>query len=67
VHLPGRCTISIYTIAGDLVRTLEHASTDDSEDWDLINGDGSAVSSGMYLYYILASGQETRGRFVLAR
>jgi len=66
-RLPEMCQITIYTVAGDKVRTLEHEDATDSEDWDLKNADGREVSAGIYIYYIEASGQTQTGRFVIIR
>ena len=67
VNLPAACTIEIYTAAGSLVRRLEHETNRDSEPWDLKNADGRDVAPGIYVYFIQASGQESRGRFVIVR
>jgi hypothetical protein len=53
INLPQRATIKIYTIAGDLVTQLEHNDpVRDFEAWDLKNGKGSDVASGIYIYRI---------------
>jgi hypothetical protein len=67
VNLPLRCSIDIYTAAGDKIRTLEHDSAADSENWDLRNQNGEDVSSGVYLFFVRAEGQEADGRFVIIR
>jgi hypothetical protein len=50
--LPKQCTISIYTVAGDLIRTIEHneftstsADTYATEVWDLLSNNGQRASS----------------------
>jgi hypothetical protein len=68
IHLPTPCRISIYTLAGDFVRELEHTAQNDGEDWDLRNGDGREVTSGIYVYHVEAeTGEERRGHFVVVR
>ncbi|NNF06644.1 MAG: hypothetical protein HKN21_07775 [Candidatus Eisenbacteria bacterium] len=67
INLPSPCSIDIYTVDGSIVRTINHESIDDSADWDLKNADGNDVASGIYIYYMTASGQEARGRFVIVR
>ncbi len=53
MNLPSQCTIRIYTVAGDLVRTLEHNDvTYGAEPWDLTGNAGVQVASGVYIYHI---------------
>ncbi len=53
MNLPAKCTIRIYTIAGDLVRTLEHNDVaSGAEPWDLTGEAGVQVASGIYVYHI---------------
>lgn len=51
-HLPERATIRIFTLAGDLVRRLEHDDRTTFHRWDLRNEAGVAVASGIYLALI---------------
>ena len=67
VGLPTPCTISLYTLAGDLVRELSHDTNTDAENWDLKNADNRDVSAGVYLYRVDADGQFRLGRFVVIR
>lgn len=62
VHLPRKCTIRIYTIAGRLVQTLEHDSSvdDGQEPWNLTSRDGMDISYGIYVYHVDAPGIGTR-------
>lgn len=57
-NLPMKCTIRIYTLAGELVTTLEHDSGMDNgrEYWNLLNKDGFSVAYGVYLAHIDAPG-----------
>jgi hypothetical protein len=53
MNLPSKCTIRIYTIAGDLVRTLEHHDISyGAEAWDLTGEAGVQVASGIYIYHV---------------
>jgi len=70
IHLPRRCTIRIYTISGDHVRTLEHNSNllDGAERWDLTTKDGMDIAPGVYIFHVEAPGiGETVGRFALIK
>jgi hypothetical protein len=63
-HLPASCKIRIYTLAGDLVRVLEHESTfaenDGTEHWDLLSTYNRRVASGVYIYQVDAPGIGTK-------
>jgi hypothetical protein len=51
-RLPERATIRIFTLAGDLVRKLEHDDASTFHRWDLRNEAGVSVASGIYLVLI---------------
>ena len=57
-NLPMQCKIRIFTLSGELVRTLDHSSTTQSgrENWDLLNTDGFSVAYGLYFAHIDAPG-----------
>lgn len=53
INLPTRASIKIFTISGDLVRSIEHSDpVRDFERWDLKNGANHEVASGIYIYRI---------------
>ncbi len=53
-HLPlnEKTTIRIFTLAGALVRTINHTPGSTFERWDLRNSNGIPVASAMYLVHI---------------
>ena len=67
-HLPPRCTIRIYTLAGELVRTIEHESTalynpdvrlaqgdkGGTASFELLNRYNQALASGVYIFHVEA-------------
>ncbi|NUN71396.1 MAG: hypothetical protein HUU02_16995, partial [Bacteroidetes bacterium] len=64
-YLPDRCTIRIYTIALDLVKTIEHSSGS-REEWDLLTEGGQSVASQMLYAYIEApNGMKTIKKFAV--
>ena len=70
VNLPARCSISIFTTAGRLVRVLQHEAMLDNarEAWDLRTKDGLEVASGVYLYVVESEGVGTfRGRLAIIK
>ena len=64
-----KCTIRIYTLAGDLVQTLDHDGTrgDGEAHWDLISRNGQDIASGIYLFTVESGGSHQTGRFVVMR
>ncbi len=52
-NLPLSCTIRIYTVRGELVRTLrQDGSTSGSVEWDLRTKDNLDVAPGLYIYHV---------------
>ena len=69
-NLPASCTIKVYTMAGDLVRTLNHEGSIENgiETWDLTTSDNFPVSFGIYIFHVESeNGNETVGRFALIK
>jgi hypothetical protein len=67
-NLPAECTIRIYTIAGDLVRTIRRNDEEfGAEPWDLTGESGVQVASGIYVYHVeVPDGDETKiGKFAV--
>ena len=76
INLPPECTIRIYSLNGDLVRTLEHhASTNlasgraaSAESWNLISRDVEAIVSGLYLFSVEEPNGRTQvGKFLILK
>ena len=69
VNLPGRCTIRIFTLGGDLVDTLENPEEDTRESWDILSKDIQAITSSIYLFSVEPSsgGERTVGKFVIIK
>jgi len=55
-NLPGTCTISIYSINGNLVRRFTKDNGITFLDWDLKNQYGIPIASGAYIIHINAPG-----------
>ena len=51
-NLPNDVTITIYSLSGVLLRTLEKSDASSILRWDLENEDGLRVASGMYIALI---------------
>jgi hypothetical protein len=57
INIPDTCVINIYTLDGDLVRTLTHPDQNLSGysskiSWDLVSRNTQAVTSGIYLFRV---------------
>lgn len=52
VNLPEQCTIKIFSVNGQLVRTFTKDSPITSIDWDLKNQAGIPIASGVYIIHV---------------
>lgn len=67
-HLPGKCTIYIYNLLGNLVDIINHDSISGSEFWDMTTRSNESISSGLYIYRIEAeNGDEVTGKFAVIK
>ncbi|RPI07128.1 MAG: hypothetical protein EHM64_00445 [Ignavibacteriae bacterium] len=69
-HLPSSCTIMIFTVNGQLVKTLTHnAPVDDgTEIWNMLSKDNLEISYGIYIYHVKADGVgEKTGKFIVLK
>ena len=69
-HLPAKCTIRIFTVSGELVKTIEHdeALNDGTADWDLLSKDNLQISYGVYVFHVEAPGIGERiGKFAVIK
>jgi hypothetical protein len=71
-NLPPVCTISIYSLDGDLIRSFEHdyppgdpGSMHDT--WDLITRNSQTVVSGLYFYVVESPTRTQIGKFVIIK
>jgi len=66
-QVPGVCTIRIYSLAGDLVKTIEHNDGTGTARWDLQAEGQRLVASGIYLYHVESEFGEHLGRFAVVK
>lgn len=69
-RLPAECTIKIFTLAGELVKTLAHKSAVNGvsfERWDLKTEFGSEVAYGVYLYHVESPAGKKMGKLAIMR
>ncbi len=76
INLPTECTIKIYTIAGDLVKTIAHAvpyqegfdeHTRGTAFWNLQTENSQKVATGVYVFRVTSPYGEAIGRFAVIR
>jgi len=79
VNVPAKCTIRIYTLAGDLVRKIEHDDGSGNESWGSralgdyqVNKYLQYVAPGIYLYHVEShvdghTGESKVGTFVIIK
>ena len=67
-HLPERCEIRLFNVAGDLIRTLQHSDGSGVTFWDLKNDEGLAVAYGLYVFVVKTpDGQKFTGKLAVVR
>ncbi len=75
INLPSECVIRIFTINGDLVKTIMHKATIGSvqgdaggdEWWDLLTDNRQLVASGVYIFHVDSRVGQQTGKFVVIR
>ncbi len=66
-RLPSECTIYIFSVNADLVKTLHHNSSNGTEVWDLRTESGREIAPGVYIYVVKSSGSEFKDRFAVIK
>ncbi|MFQ6614145.1 MAG: hypothetical protein ACE5D1_04805, partial [Fidelibacterota bacterium] len=67
-HLPQYCRITIFTITGEVVKKIDHASDyDGNEWWDLTTSNNQLVAPGLYFYLVEADKKNYLGKFAVVR
>jgi hypothetical protein len=69
-NLPPKCTIRIYSLAGDLLDTIEHdypnrSAIRHSESWNLVTRNIQAIASGIYLFTVTSEKGTYVGKFAI--
>lgn len=65
--LEANCTIEIYTLTGEPVRTITVTNGNGQIGWDLKNSEGSLLVSGTYEYLIKNPTTQKKGKVVIIR
>ena len=56
VNLPHECTIKIFNVSGQLIRTFNKANEESYQQWDLKNEHNIPIASGIYVIHINVPG-----------
>jgi len=72
INVPSPCTIRIYTVRGDLVKTIKHEESLGIATWNQVSNWGQYVESGVYIYHVSSraegsKGQTKTGKFSIIR
>ncbi len=70
INIPTPCEIKIYSLAGDLIQTIQHTNPDRGfADWNLTSRVGQTVASGIYLFSVEdeKNGEIQVGKFVIIK
>jgi hypothetical protein len=70
MNLPPKCKISIFTIAGYEVKTIDYVQGNGSPItyWNLLNKNNHTVASGMYYFVVQdPNGSDQIGKFVIVK
>lgn len=71
MNLPKECTIRIFNVRGELIRTIEHNVTSNNEgsaSWDLLTNNNEDVAYGVYFYHVEAPGiGEFKSKFAVVK
>lgn len=51
-NLPNECTIRIYTITGELVKTIAKNDMKSYATWNLLSYEGHRIAYGVYIYHV---------------
>jgi len=68
-NVPAQATIRIYSLAGELVDTIEHNSTldDGKAFWDLRTKDNMNIAYGLYIYHVDSAEGTFIGKFAVIK
>ncbi|MDZ7262630.1 MAG: hypothetical protein ONB05_11065 [candidate division KSB1 bacterium] len=70
IHLPAKCTIRIFNVKGQLVKSIEHDAPIDNgtEVWNMLSKDNLEISYGIYIYHVEAEGIGKKiGKFIVIK
>jgi hypothetical protein len=66
IHLPDQATIRIYSLAGDLVQTLQHEGSGTCV-WNLLTSNGQGIAPGLYYFHVDSPVGTKVGKFAVIK
>jgi hypothetical protein len=69
-HLPEICTIKIFNVSGELIKTLLHdnnSQIESEERWNLRSEEDREVAPGLYFYHLDSKLGSKIGKFVIIK
>jgi len=67
INLPATCDIRVYTLSGDLVRTINHTNGTGAEDWNMQSETGREIAAGIYFFNIDSQYGRFTGKFAVIK
>jgi len=67
INIPPKCTIQIYTMSGDLVKTIHHTDGTSEEPWNQVTDYNQLIYTGVYLFLVESDLGKKVGKFVVVR
>jgi len=67
INLPPECTIYIFTLDADRIKTIYHESTNGTEVWDLRAESGREIAPGIYIYVVKTKNAQFMERFAVIK
>ncbi len=65
LRVPAESEISIYSVAGDLIKRFVYSGS--SNYWDLSNQNNQPVAAGIYFFYVKSESQSGTGKIAVIR
>lgn len=63
--LTRQARVRVYTVSGELVRTLEKNDSGETLEWDVRNSRGENVASGVYVFTVKSGGETATGKLMV--
>ena len=63
--LTRQARVRVYTVSGELVRTLDKNDGGETLAWDVRNARGQRVASGVYVYTVKSGGETATGKLMI--
>jgi hypothetical protein len=67
INLPDVCTLRIYTLAGDLVKVIDHSGNAGTAYWDVLSINEQGIAPGIYFYSVESDYGSKIGKFAVIK